>query len=234
MDGGLWSVYDAMGERFADHAAEGAFNAHYDRPAVLDTLGPVAGLRVLDAACGPGLYAQALVDAGADVVGFDASGAMVQLARQRLGPRARIDQARLGEELPYRDGEFDVALCALALHHVADRRAAFGELHRVVRPGGALVVSTQHPTADWLRHGGSYFDTVLETDRWTIQGERFAVPFWRQPMSAVCAEATDAGWLIERLVEPRPTEGMRAIEPAHPERLQREPGFLVLRLRKLP
>ena len=49
-----WSVYDSMARMFEAHAADGAYNAHYDRPAVLDLVGDVQGLRVLDAACGPG------------------------------------------------------------------------------------------------------------------------------------------------------------------------------------
>ena len=54
----LWSAYDEMGCRYERYAAGSAYNAHYDRPAVLATLGPVTGQRVLDAACGPGLYAE--------------------------------------------------------------------------------------------------------------------------------------------------------------------------------
>lgn len=61
----------------------------------------------------------------------------------------------IGEPLPYADETFDLAVCALAIHYVEDRPAAFLELYRVLRPGGALVVSTQHPTADWLRKGTS-------------------------------------------------------------------------------
>ncbi|MGH3549043.1 MAG: class I SAM-dependent methyltransferase [Pseudonocardiaceae bacterium] len=100
----------------------------------------------------------------AEVVGFDAGQAMVELAWKRLGQRAQIDLARLGEPLPYQAEMFDASICALAIHYVADRSAAFTELYRVLRAGGALVVSTQHPAVDWLRKGGSYFGSMLETD----------------------------------------------------------------------
>ncbi|HEY5988906.1 MAG TPA: hypothetical protein VIV12_21375 [Streptosporangiaceae bacterium] len=57
MDGevGREPQYDVFADEFLDHAREGFFNAHYDRPACLALLGDVAGKRVLDAACGPGL-----------------------------------------------------------------------------------------------------------------------------------------------------------------------------------
>jgi hypothetical protein len=53
MDEDLRDAYDKMGLSFQQHAADSAYNAHYDRPAVLAALGPVAGRQVLDAACGP-------------------------------------------------------------------------------------------------------------------------------------------------------------------------------------
>lgn len=79
VDRQLWWAYDAMGDRYREHAEDGVYNAHYDRPAVLEALGPLRDKRVLDAGCGPGLYAEALASAGAQVVGFDASEAMAAL-----------------------------------------------------------------------------------------------------------------------------------------------------------
>jgi len=57
--------YDVFADEFLDHAESGFFNAYYDRPACLALLGDVAGKRVLDAACGPGLYAAELARRGA-------------------------------------------------------------------------------------------------------------------------------------------------------------------------
>ena len=232
-DDALWKPYDVMGHHFARHAEDSAYNAHYDRPAVFAALGPVRGLRLLDAACGPGLYADALLQAGAEVSGFDASALMVELARRRLGDRADLRVAVLGQRLPYADAAFDRAVCALAIHYVADRPAAFAELFRVLRPGGVLVLSTQHPTTDWLRKGGSYFDRVLETDLWNSPDGPREIRFWREPLSDLCAAATGAGFVIERIDEPRPAPSMRDRAPEDFAKLEREPGFLVLRLRKL-
>ncbi len=227
----LGRVYDEIAAAYAAHAEDGAYNAHYDRPSVLALCGDVAGLRVLDACCGPGFYAEELVARGASVAAFDASPPMVALARQRLGDSVVVDELLLGEPLPYADGTFDLVLCALAIHYVDDRAAALTELGRVLRPGGALVLSTQHPMCDWLRKGGSYFAVAQEADVWRVKGEP-SIPYWREPLTSLCDAVFRAGLLIERLVEPLPAASMRERWPEEVEKLEREPAFLVLRLLK--
>jgi ubiquinone/menaquinone biosynthesis C-methylase UbiE len=233
----LWSAYDQMGAVYQEHAADSAYNAHYDRPAVLAALGSVTGLRVLDAACGPGLYIRELLARGAQVTAFDASSAMVEMARaqaaeERANGRLQVDRAVLGKPLPYADGAFDRVVCALAIHYAADRHAAFAEFYRVLRPGGTVVVSTQHPFMDWLHKGGSYFETKLETDLWRTAAGEQPVKFWREPLSTFCAAATSAGFVIEQVIEPRPAPSMRDRFPEDYEKLNGEPGFLILRLVK--
>jgi SAM-dependent methyltransferase len=224
--------YDEMARVFEEHAQDSPYNAHYDRPAVLALLGAVAGLRVLDAGCGPGLYAEEPVTLGAQVVAIDVSEPMLELARQRLGERARVVRADLNGRLPFPDEQFDLVVCPLVIAHVDDRAACMREFFRVLRPGGHVVLSTQHPTADWLRKGGSYFDVREEEDIWHREGGSYTVHFWREPLTSLCAAVSDAGFLIERLVEPLPAESMRERWPEDWDKLSREPGFLVLRLAK--
>jgi SAM-dependent methyltransferase len=99
--------------------------------------------RVLDAACGTGRHAAYLAELGHAVTGLDVSPDMLAVARRRV-PDARLVEAPLAP-LPFEDREFDAAVCALALSHVADPTEAVAELARVVRPGGPVVVSDFHP-----------------------------------------------------------------------------------------
>jgi SAM-dependent methyltransferase len=233
MSPGAWEAFDRLGDDFVRRAERSAYNAHYDRPAVLAALGPVRGLRVLDAACGPGVYAERLVADGATVVGFDASEGMVERARARLGGTATIDRLRIDEPLPYADASFDRVVCTLAIHYSNDRRATFREFHRVLRPGGRAVVSTQNPFVDWLRKGGSYFRTQQETDVWPTERGEVAVTFWHEPLSALCGAATATGFVLDLLDEPLPAPTMRQLSPDDFETLSQRPDFLVLGLRKL-
>jgi ubiquinone/menaquinone biosynthesis C-methylase UbiE len=224
---GREAQYEVFADEFAAHAEDGFFNAHYDRPACLGLMGDVVGLHVLDAACGPGLYAQELAERGAQVTGFDQSAAMVRLSRARV-PRGDFRVHDAADPLTWlADGSVDVALLALALEYVDDRVAALRELHRVLRPWGALVLSRQHPTGDWLRHGGNYFDVRVIEETWS---KGWNVRYWLAPLEQTCEELAQAGFLIERLLEPRPQPAAEALNPQDYQQLQREPrGFLAIR-----
>lgn len=223
------SQYDSFAAEYEAHAEVAPYNAHYDRPATLGLLGDVAGLRVLDAACGPGLYLAELQDRGAEVVGCDASAAMVALARARVGDRAELRVHDLDEPLRWlADGAVDVVLCALAYHYLNDRPGFLGEARRVLAPGGRLVISTHHPTADWHRLGGSYFDERPVTEVWRKGWE---ITAWRVPLSRLTEEFADAGFVIERLVEPRPDPAMAETDPDTFAKLSTEPAFVNFVLR---
>jgi SAM-dependent methyltransferase len=234
MDGGVGRVpqYEAFADGFLEHAENSFYNACLDRPACLALLGDVAGKRVLDAACGPGLYAAELLRRGAEVVGFDQSPRMVEICKARAG-RGEFRVHDLGDPIGWLgDSSVDAALCALAMAYVDDRVGALRELRRVLRPGGALVLSTEHPTSGWLYHGGSYFEvrTVQETwsNGWTLRR-------WLTPLETICEEFSAAGFLIERLLEPRPVPEAACVDPGEYELLTREPrGFMAFRLLPRP
>jgi SAM-dependent methyltransferase len=230
----MWQIYDEMGPAFLAHAEHSTYNALYDRPAVLAVAGDVSGLAVLDAGCGPGLYAEALLQRGATVTAIDASEEQLRIARTRLPATTDVRRAVLGQPLPFADASFDLVVCALVIHYVADRTAAFGEFLRVLRPGGRAIVSTQHPTADWLRKGGSYFEVKEEEDVWNTPDGEHRVRFWREPLTTLCAAATESGFMISRLVEPLPDAAMKEQAAEDWDKLHQSPGFLILELQKPP
>jgi ubiquinone/menaquinone biosynthesis C-methylase UbiE len=226
---GRSAQYDVFADEFLDHAKSGFYNAYYDRPACLALLGDVAGKRVLDAACGPGLYAAELARRGAQVTGFDHSPRMIEIARRRV-PEGEFRVHDLGDRLSWLpDGSVDLTLCALAIEYVDDRITALRELRRVLRPGGALVLSRLHPAGDWLRHGGSYFEVRTIEETWS---KGWQLRYWLAPLETTCEEFFAAGLVIERLLEPRPVPEAASIDREEYERLTREPrGFIAFRLR---
>ena len=221
--------YDTFAAAYEEHAATAPYNALYDRPATLRLLGDVAGKRVLDAACGPGLYLERLLAQQADVVGCDGSPAMIDRARQRVGDRADLRVHSLDDPFTWvDDGTLDVVLCALAYHYVTNRDGFLREVRRMLGPHGTLVISTHHPTADWHRLGGSYFQHTAVTERWRKGWE---ITAWRMPLTRLTEEFSQAGFVIERLIEPSPDPAMERSHPETFERLSREPGFILFKLR---
>jgi SAM-dependent methyltransferase len=97
----------------------------------------------LDAACGTGRHARSLVDLGHTVSGIDLTPEMLGRASVSV-PEASFSVADL-RELPFSDESFSVAICGLALAHLPSLDGAVGELARVLRPGGRLIVSVLHP-----------------------------------------------------------------------------------------
>lgn len=222
--------YDAMAVDYDRHNAGSGANAFYERPATERLLGDVANKRVLEVGCGSGRLTEWLVDQGAEVVAFDVSPGMLSLARERLGDRAELHLADLCRPLAFvEDDGVDLAVASLVLHYLRDWRAPLLELHRVLRPEGAAVISTHHPAWDWRNHcPEDYFSFLQVSEVWI---EPHPVTFWRRPLTMITEAVAEAGFLIERLVEPKPEPTLVDHDPEAYEELLRGPYFLHLRLR---
>jgi SAM-dependent methyltransferase len=116
------------------YARDGAF-VHGLAGGVLEWLAAQPGERILDLGCGDGRLTARLTAAGANVVGVDASAAMVRAAKA-LGVTAVEASA---EKLPYSDASFDAVFSNAALHWVRDQDAMMAEVLRVLKPGGRFV-----------------------------------------------------------------------------------------------
>ena len=182
--------YSPFAGRYAEAAETNAYNCHYERPATLSLLPDVAGLRVLDAATGPGFYAEWLARRGAKVVACDVTPEMVEICRARTAPLGvEVQHHDLEQPIDWlADGAIDLVLFPLALDYIADPLRLFREFHRVTRRGGALVFSAGHPMTDWLIFGGTYYDTARHV--LAVRGEidLFTAPELKQ----VLAESIEA------------------------------------------
>ena len=117
-----------------DYAKTARFVSDLGAP-VVALLDPRPGERILDLGCGDGALTEALVKAGAQVQGLDASPAMVEAARAR-GIDARLGRA---EALDF-ENDFDAVFSNAALHWVTEADAVLAGCARALRPGGRLVV----------------------------------------------------------------------------------------------
>lgn len=206
--------YDSFAEAYSAENETSLINACYERPAMLDLAGDVAGRRILDAGCGSGPLFAALRDRGAVMTGFDRSTAMLELARRRLGDGADLRVADLGKPLPFPDSAFDDVVVSLVLHYLEDWSAPLAELRRVLRPGGRLILSVNHPMLlKLLRPDTDYFATSQWSEEHSFNGQAGVLTYWHRPLHAMTDAFTAAGFRTAVISEPPPAPSARELFP---------------------
>jgi SAM-dependent methyltransferase/predicted kinase/N-acetylglutamate synthase-like GNAT family acetyltransferase len=225
--------YETIATRYAAGIDQRPWNTLYERPTMLALLPDVVARDVLDAGCGPGWYSDQLTRHGARVVAVDRSARMVALAAQRLTGRAKVLQ---GDVTDLRgiltDSSFDLIVSSLVLHYVKDLPTMFFEWARLLRPQGMLVFSTHHPIHQPSIVEPGYLKPELIEEEWAWLGEKMR--YYRRPLRDLIDPLTAAGFVIERICEPSPSDTLKAKDPRGYDRLSRLPAFLFVRARKLP
>jgi SAM-dependent methyltransferase len=132
---------------------------------------------------------------------------MLEQARRRLGDDADLLVAELGSPLPFPDDTFEDVTASLVLHYLQDWGPALAELRRVLKLGGRLIVSVDHPFAEnlWHREVGlkpDYLATYNYVVEWTAGGQAAVLRFWTRPLHAMIDAFTAAGFRITVISEP--------------------------------
>jgi len=141
--GGIYGeLFSAYSEVQFDASVELFFRRHEMWGIDLE---PFKGKECLDAGCGGGRFSIALAKLGAKkVIGIDVSRKALEAAQQRALSR-RLDNVEFVQgsvlALPFADRSFDYVISSGVIHHTPDPKGAFGELVRVLRPGGTLFLS---------------------------------------------------------------------------------------------
>jgi ubiquinone/menaquinone biosynthesis C-methylase UbiE len=211
--------YDNFAENYSAENESSLLNAYYERPAMIDLAGDVDGHRILDAGCGSGPLAAALIAKGATLTGFDASPAMVELARQRLGEGADLQVADLSQPLPFADDSFDDVVSSLVIHYLEDWSAPLGELRRVLKPGGRLILSVNHPFVyKVIEPNADYFAITEYSQENDFNGQTATLTFWHRPLHAMTDAFTEAGFRLKIISEPPASpDAPRELFPPHLE-----------------
>ena len=157
------SIEDSARDSFtarAEHYVTSATHADPSRLArIVEMTAPKAGWKALDVGTGTGHTAFAFAPAVAWVTAVDLTEAMLKQAERMRKDRGYGNvELRVADvhALPFPDGAFDLVTCRRAAHHFSDIAGALGEMHRVLKPGGRLVVddrsAPEDPEVDSILH----------------------------------------------------------------------------------
>ncbi len=145
----IQSSDDPEGFKNFEHQGWEANSAGYDRhwarltrqtvASTLDAAGVVKGTRTLDVCTGPGMLAEAALARGAEAVGLDFSGEVLEIAKRNV-PDAELHQGD-AQALPFEDDSFDAVVCGFGVVHLPDPEKALREMRRVLRPGRRMAAS---------------------------------------------------------------------------------------------
>jgi len=233
------------------------YRDYLNTPAFFDMLPDVGGLRGLDIGCGEGHNTRLLAKRGARVTAIDISEVFIHHAgehekREPLGIDYRVASA---VEVPFSDGAFDFATGFMSFMDIPETDRVISEAYRILKPGGFLQFSIEHPCFDtphrrnlrdeqgltYAIEVGDYFRNLNgEVTEWLFTGApaeakaglpKFRTPTFTRILSQWLNLLIDAGFVLERVGEPRPSdEAVRACR--HMQDAQVVAYFLHVRARK--
>ena len=138
--GNVAEWYDEMLE-----TSEDSYQKNVILPNVLRILNIEKGTRILDLACGQGFFSRAFADAGAQVIGVDASPELIALAKKYANKKIVYHIAPADKLDFFADKSFDAVVIILAIQNMKHMAHVFSVCSRVLVPSGKLVIVMNHP-----------------------------------------------------------------------------------------
>lgn len=167
------------------------------RKALVNAVAPMRGEVILDLAAGTGSSSEPMAERGATVIPCDFSPGMLMVGHDRRPglPFTAGDALHL----PFGDAVFDGATISFGLRNVNDAMTALRELHRVVRPGGRLVVCEfSHPTFPlWRKLYSEYLMGAIPSVARHVASNPDAYVYLAESIGAWPDQATLAGYMRE-------------------------------------
>ena len=224
------AVFEMYLSRRSDPAS---LNETLERPILMELIGEMQGLRVLDLGCGDARIGLEFLENGqSDYVGVEGSRKMAGLARETLaGTMAAVHLSKI-EDWAFPTQDFDLVISRLALHYLEDLRKVFGNVYESLVPAGRFIFSIEHPvitSSDRSQHGGkrqewiveNYFDTGVR--RRTFMGAEVII--YHRTFEEYFMDLRSAGFQVDSVRESRPQPAMLLDEKAD-ERSKRIPRYL--------
>ncbi|MBQ4563003.1 MAG: class I SAM-dependent methyltransferase [Lachnospiraceae bacterium] len=219
-------------------------NDLFEIPALFSLMPDLTGKKIIDLGCGFGEHCVQYVRGGAErVVGVDISEKMLEVAkRENSDPRITYLNLPM-ENIAEIKETFDVAISSLAFHYIEDFPQVVSDIYGMLSENGVFIFSQEHPINTCFSGGDRW--TRDENGRklhanlsgYSLEGERESrwfvdgVKKYHRTFSTVINTLIKAGFTIEKIIEPAPTEELLRQYPDHRD-LYHKPDFLLVRAKK--
>ena len=229
--GRYWNENAAVWTKLA-RAGYDLYRDYLNTPAFFEMLPDIGGLSGIDIGCGEGHNTRLLARRGARMAAIDVSDVFIQFAKQAeeqepLGIDYRVASA---VALPFDEATFDFAVGFMSFMDIPETDRVLAEAYRVLKPGGFLQFSIEHPcfatphrrnlrNQEGLTYAievGDYFRNLHgEIDEWIFGAtpaavkeglRRFKTPRFTRTVSQWLNLLIETGFVLERIEEPRPSD----------------------------
>jgi ubiquinone/menaquinone biosynthesis C-methylase UbiE len=249
------NFYSKNAEQYTAHVRnplDSVYHAYYEKPAMYALLPDLKGKRVLSIGCGSGEDSLYLKKQGAsDSVGIDITPELIAIAKKSY-PECEFRVMDM-EQLDFPSESFDFAYSSLAVHYVEDWTKVFRNVFKILKPGSNFLFSCGNHVKFCMegsedeKHSIKKLEVVKEksTGNLNITGDYMSkkknidalgdntANTWSMSVSDISRSISDAGFLIEQIVEPKPLEGLKEIQPMTYYRLSKIPEFIIFKLIKV-
>ncbi len=233
--------WESNAETWTRHVRSGydIYRDALNSPTFLETLPPILGLCGLDIGCGEGANTRTLAGRGARMQGIDIAPTFIRHAQSAEAAQPLGIAYRVGDcaALPFEAASFDFVAAFMSLMDMPDTIRVLSEARRVLRPGGFLQFSILHPCFSpphrkvlrdakgdaWAVEVAGYFDaTDGHVEHWRFEtapadekakSPPFQTPRFHRTLSQWVDALLQAGFSIERLVEPCASPELAMAQP---------------------
>ncbi|MEX1029398.1 MAG: class I SAM-dependent methyltransferase [Paenibacillaceae bacterium] len=215
-------------------------------PTILDLIGSVKDKRVLDAGCGEGYLSRMLAKLGARVIGVDYSENMIKIANERTPTELGIQfvHGNCEELSSFQDESFDLIVSNMVIHDLPNYDMAISEIYRLLVDKGVFIFSILHPCfmtpeSGWVKSNDGE-KLFWKVDNYFYEGayeqtlpadNKDKILYFHRTLTNYVNTIIRMGFLIEDIVEPKPSDEMVEKYPSFKEDF-RCSDFMVFKLSK--
>ena len=219
-------------------------NNLFEIPALFSMMPELKGKKVLDLGCGFGEHCKQFIAYGAKtVVGIDISKKMLEVAKvENCDSKIRYIHMPM-EDIGQLQEQFDVIISSLAFHYIEDFEGVIKNIYNLLDKNGIFLFSQEHPLCTCHSSGNRWTkddngDKLhLNLANYGVEVERESVWFvnnvkkYHRTFSTIVNTLIEAGFTIEKMIEPLPTAELLEKYPDYKD-LFHKPDFLLIKVKK--